>query len=122
MVRKKIMICDDDSAILDVLELMLLMDGHYVVTEINSSKLIDEINHAEPDLLLMDLWMPLLSGDQLLRIIRSTKKIEHLPVIILSASLDGSQVAGKAGANGFIAKPFDMDDISMKIHNMLLNN
>ena len=116
------MICDDDSAILDVLELMLLMDGHYVVTEINSSKLIDEINHAEPDLLLMDLWMPLLSGDQLLRIIRSTKKIEHLPVIILSASLDGSQVAGKAGANGFIAKPFDMDDISMKIHNMLLNN
>jgi DNA-binding NtrC family response regulator len=120
MKRKKIMICDDDSGILEVLEMMLSMDGYDVRTESKSTNLMKEISSAIPDLLLMDLWMPLLSGDQLLKTIRSTKIIKHLPVIILSASLDGNQVAGKAGANAFIAKPFDMDDISVTIQKLLL--
>lgn len=122
MEGKKIMICDDDAGILEVLEMMLEIEGYTVYTESNSTNLIKEINNNKPDLLLMDLWMPVLSGDQLLRTIRGTKELEALPVIILSASVDGNEIASNAGANGFIAKPFDMDSVSMKIQDMLTNN
>ncbi|WDF45558.1 response regulator [Chryseobacterium sp. KACC 21268] len=122
MEGKKIMICDDDAGILEVLEMMLEIEGYTVYTESNSTNLIKEINNNKPDLLLMDLWMPVLSGDQLLRTIRGTKELESLPVIILSASVDGNEIASNAGANGFIAKPFDMDAVSLKIQNMLIDN
>ncbi|UZT96520.1 response regulator transcription factor [Chryseobacterium fluminis] len=119
MEGKKIMICDDDPGILEVLEMILEIEGYTVYTESNSTNLIKEISQTLPDLLLMDLWMPVLSGDQLLRTIRGTKELEHLPVIILSASVDGNEIASNAGADGFIAKPFDMDEVSVKIQNVL---
>ena len=119
MESKKIMICDDDPGILEVLEMMLEIEGYTVFTESNSTNLIKEISQSVPDLLLMDLWMPVLSGDQLLRTIRLTKELKQLPVIIFSASVDGNEIAEAAGANGFIAKPFDMDDVSAKIQNIL---
>lgn len=115
------MICDDDAGILEVLEMMLDIEGYTVFTESNSTNLMKGINENKPDLLLMDLWMPVLSGDQLLRTIRSTKELADLPVIILSASVDGNEIADNAGANGFIAKPFDMDAVSIQIQNILQN-
>ena len=119
MENKKIMICDDDDGILEVLQMMLEIEGYTVFTESNSTNLIKHIHQTLPDLLLMDLWMPVLSGDQLLRTIRGTKELENLPIIILSASVDGNEIATSSGADGFIAKPFDMDNVSLKIQNLL---
>jgi len=119
MNNQKIMICDDDAGILEVLEMMLEMEGFSVSTESNSTNLLKEIAHVKPDLLLMDLWMPVLSGDQLLRTIRTTTEFEKLPVIIFSASVDGSEIAKDAGSDGFIAKPFDMDNVSNTIRQLL---
>ena len=119
MEGKKIMICDDDQGILDVVEMMLEIEGYTVFKESNSSNLMNEIKRTSPDLLLMDLWMPVLSGDQVLKAIRTTRQFEDLPVIILSASVDGSQIATNAGANGFIAKPFNMDDMIRTINDLI---
>lgn len=120
MQGKKIMICDDDDSILEVLQMMLEIDGHTVFLENNSTNLIKQINNINPDILLMDLWMPVLSGDQLLRTIRTTDELKDLPVIILSASVDGKEIANSAGADMFIAKPFDMDDVSSGVEKLLL--
>jgi len=112
---KTIMVCDDDQGIVDVLEIFLDAEGFNVVTEINSTNLLKKIETSQPDLLLLDLWMPLLSGDQVLKIIRNTESIKKLPVIVLSASVDGSDIAEDAGADDFVAKPFNLDDIINKI-------
>jgi len=119
MNSKKIMVCDDDQGILDVLEMLLESEGFTVFTEINSTNLIKQIQIDKPDLVLLDLWMPLLSGDQVLKAIRSTEGINDLPVIVLSASVDGDDIAADAGANNFVAKPFDLDDIVSKINGLL---
>lgn len=119
MNNQKIMICDDDSGILEVLEMMLEMEGFSVSTEKNSTNLLKEIAIVKPDLLLMDLWMPVLSGDQLLKTIRTTTEFQKLPVIIFSASVDGSEIAKNAGADDFIAKPFDMDNVVDTIRKVL---
>ncbi|KFF00526.1 histidine kinase [Chryseobacterium formosense] len=115
MSMKTIMVCDDDQGIVDVLEILLDAEGFNVITEINSTNLLKKIEVHKPDLLLLDLWMPLLSGDQVLKTIRNTESIKKLPVIVLSASVDGSDIAEDAGANDFVAKPFNLDDIINKI-------
>jgi DNA-binding response OmpR family regulator len=120
MNSKKIMVCDDDQGILDVLQMLLESEGFTVFTEINSTNLIKQIHIDNPDLILLDLWMPLLSGDQVLKAIRSTNEIKNLPVIVLSASVDGDDIASDAGANDFVAKPFDLDVIVSKIRNLLV--
>ncbi|CAD7797760.1 Response regulator MprA [Chryseobacterium aquaeductus] len=119
MDNKKIMVCDDDQGILDVLQMLLESEGYDVITEINSTNLIKEIKSQIPDLLLLDLWMPVLSGDQVLKTIRATEEFENLPVIVLSASVDGSIIADDAGATDFVPKPFDMDDLIGKIKSLL---
>ncbi|WDF46006.1 response regulator [Chryseobacterium sp. KACC 21268] len=81
MSEKKIMIYYGDTGILDVLEIMLKIEGYTVFIECNSTNLIKEINLKKSDLLLMDLWMPVVSGDQLLKTIRGTKGLENLPVL-----------------------------------------
>ncbi|RZJ39253.1 MAG: response regulator [Chryseobacterium sp.] len=121
MENKKIMICDDDLGILEVLEMMLELEGFQVYTESNSTNLMQQIRQNTPDLLLMDLWMPVLSGDQLLKTIRTSPELTSLPVIILSASVDGNQIAQNAGANAFVPKPFNMDDIISVVKSTLQN-
>ncbi|WP_104381810.1 response regulator [Sphingobacterium sp. HMA12] len=121
MERKKIMICDDDQGIVEMLELFLELEGFNVISEINSTNLIKQLTTHQPDLLLLDLWMPLLSGDQVIKIIRNTPEVKDLPVLILSASVDGAAIAEDLGANGFIAKPFDLDEITSKINAILSN-
>ncbi|MFL9833734.1 response regulator transcription factor [Chryseobacterium terrae] len=121
MDNKKIMVCDDDQGILDVLQMLLETEDFTVFTEINSPDVINQIKQNSPDLLLLDLWMPLLSGDQVLKQIRQDEMIKNLPVIVLSASVDGSDIAADAGANAFVAKPFDMDDLVLKIKGLLMN-
>ncbi|WP_293883266.1 MULTISPECIES: response regulator [unclassified Sphingobacterium] len=119
MEAKRIMICDDDEGILEVLELYLELEGYVVFTVANSTLLIEQIEMHSPDLLLLDLWMPLLSGDQVISLIRKNGKIMDLPIIVLSASVDGATIANENGANGFIAKPFDLDDIKANIDRMI---
>lgn len=120
MNSKEIMVCDDDQGILDVLQMLLESEGFTVFTEINSTNLIKQIQIDEPDLILLDLWMPLLSGDQVLKAIRNTQAVQDIPVIVLSASVDGDDIAADAGANDFVAKPFDLDDIVSKINSLLV--
>ncbi len=121
MQPKKIMICDDDRGILEMLELFLDLEGYNVICEINSTNLTKQLVLHKPDLLLLDLWMPIISGDQLIKIIRSTSEIKETPIIVLSASVDGSDIAAGLEANGFIAKPFDLTDITDKINTILKN-
>ena len=122
MESKKIMVCDDDLGILEVVEMMLEIEGYTVFTESNSTNLLNEIRRVSPDLLLMDLWMPVLSGDQILKMIRASADIKDLPVIILSASVDGREISYGAGANAFIPKPFNMDDMMSDISQALAEN
>lgn len=109
MTKKKILICDDDEDILEMLALILERIGCTIIAEKNSLNLYNIIDQQQPDLVLLDLWMPVLSGDQVVRTLRSNPLTKDLPVIIVSAARDGLHIAGQAGATEFIAKPFDID-------------
>ena len=111
MENKKILVCDDDPGIIDLLGVILEDTGHDIITEINSLNVPALIEREKPDLLILDLWMPVVSGDQLLQMVRKNPDLENIPVIIISASRDGKAIANKFGATAFVAKPFDIDDL-----------
>ncbi|MEN4761150.1 MULTISPECIES: response regulator [unclassified Chryseobacterium] len=117
----KVMVCDDHQSILDVVQLMLESSGFEVITEVDSTKLISRIKKSNPDILLLDLWMPSLSGEEILKLIRTDDEIVNLPVIVLSASANGDDIAKDAGADSFVPKPFDMDDLIGKIRHLTSN-
>jgi len=119
MENKTILICDDDEGILDMLEIVLEGSGYKTVPVQNSLNLYEVIEREHPDLLLLDLWMPVLSGDQVLKTLRKNPKTYGLPIIVISASRDGKQIAVDAGATDFMAKPFDLDFLLRKIHQYL---
>ncbi len=104
------MICDDDQDILDLTSL-ILEDDYEVATEVDSTRLIRQAEAFKPDLILLDMWMPKITGDQLVRFLKRLPNLQHIPVVIFSASSDGKQKAMEAGANGFLAKPFDIDEL-----------
>jgi DNA-binding response OmpR family regulator len=116
---KKVLICDDDEGILDMLTMILEDAGFETISEINSLNVNKLIEQEQPDLLLLDLWMPVLSGDQVLKMLKKNPETSNLPVIIISASIEGEKIATEAGANNFIAKPFDLDELIDKVQELL---
>lgn len=116
---KKIMVCDDDPGILEMMEMILEEYGYQVITVSKSINVLKHLEEENPDLLLLDIWMPVLSGDQVLKTIKAEPKLSRLPVIMYSASTEGKAIAEKAGADDYISKPFDMDDMEAKISALL---
>jgi len=117
--KKTILICDDDEGILDMLEMILEDSGYHTIPEKNSLNVYNLVEQQRPDLLLLDLWMPVLSGDQVLKSLKSNPATKDLPVIVISASTEGKHIATEAGASAFIAKPFDIDQLITKVEALL---
>ncbi|MBD1392948.1 response regulator [Mucilaginibacter glaciei] len=105
----KILICDDEQEILDITKLILEDSGHHVLAVTDSLMVENLIEKEMPDMLLIDLWMPNLSGDQVIKEVRKNPNITHLPVIVISASKDVKEIAYASGADGFLEKPYDID-------------
>ncbi len=108
---KKVLVCDDDRDILEMLEIALSLSGFEVISENDSTRIFNTIDAAAPDVLLLDLWMPVLSGDEIVKKLRADPYKKDIPTVVISASQDGKEVAMKAGADLYLEKPFDIDKL-----------
>ena len=116
---KKILVVDDDQGILEMLELLLDDDGYEVILEPNSVNALKTIEKQHPDLILLDIWMPVISGDQILRSLKTDQKTSSIPVLMYSASTDGKLIAESSGADDFLSKPFDITQLLSAIETLL---
>lgn len=107
--NKKIYLCDDNILILHALELVLSMTDATVVSESRSVRALKYIISEKPDLFICDLEMPGLNGDDLIRQIRAQKECNRLFILCISASSNGRDIALNAGADSFLAKPFEIE-------------
>ena len=120
MEGKKIMVCDDDQSIVEMLELILGFTGAEVLSETDSVKLFDRLKFEQPDLLIIDIWMPILTGDLIVKRIRAAESaIKNMPIIVMSASRDGKEIAQVAGATSYMPKPFDIDELTFAAERLL---
>ncbi|KKR31798.1 MAG: Response regulator receiver protein [Candidatus Gottesmanbacteria bacterium GW2011_GWC2_39_8] len=109
--KKHIFIVDDDTAILEVLKIILEDKGYETTLVSDSEMLLASLNKKVPDLILLDIWLSGLDGQQIVRKLKKTEKVSKIPVIMISASNEGEQLAKESGADDFIAKPFEIDHL-----------
>jgi DNA-binding response OmpR family regulator len=112
--KKKILVVDDDADILFVLKMMLEMKGYAVETSAQPDKILQPGSDM-PDLLLLDIWMGIFDGREICQQLKNDQQRSKLPIILLSASRDIEQSAKDAGADDFLAKPFDQKELLEKI-------
>ncbi len=112
--RGKILLADDDLAIVDTMRLMLEDAGYEVETVVDEAVIQKTRKHL-PDLLLLDIWMSGMDGREICKQLKSNEKTKHIPIIMISADKDTGRLAKEAGADDFLAKPFDMDDFLAKV-------
>jgi DNA-binding response OmpR family regulator len=122
MVKKaNIMIADDDPAIVDALQILLEDEGYSVMTTVNGEK-VTRMNGSRPDLLLLDIWMSGVNGGDICKELKGKDDTKNIPVIMISANRDTEMIANQSGADDFLLKPFDIDELLGKIEKYLKRN
>lgn len=111
---KKIMIADDDPGIVDAIEMLLEFEGYAVTSTVDGADVLD-LKDELPDLLLLDIWMSGEDGRDICKKLKQLDATKNIPVIMISASRDIKESALAAGADDFLAKPFEMNDLLDKI-------
>lgn len=112
--KKTIMIAEDDEGIIDVMTI-ILEDAGYNVVPSSNGQAVYELDTEYPDLFLLDIWMSGVDGSKICRYVKSHHVMKHIPVIIVSANKDTEKIAREAGADDFLAKPFEMKELIEKV-------
>lgn len=106
---KKIFIFDDNLEILELCTEILEDLGCQVNTSATTNSIEKQVTEFMPDLIFMDNWLPDMSGIEATRLLKGNDDLKNIPVIYFSANSNISELAAEAGADDFIAKPFDID-------------
>lgn len=109
--EKQVVIIDDDEAILEVIKIILEDKGYDVKTVLQSTQAEKEILFSLPDIIFVDYWMTGLNGKHLITLLKKNPKTKDIPIIMISANHEVEQIAKEVQADGFLAKPFDIEDL-----------
>lgn len=114
----EILVCDDDKAIVEAIEIYLSQEGHHILKAYDGEEALRTLRENPVDLLIIDVMMPKLDG------IRATLKIREenpLPIIILSAkSEDADKILGlNVGADDYVTKPFNPLELVARVRSQL---
>jgi DNA-binding response OmpR family regulator len=117
----KILIAEDEEDIRDLIEFTLRYIGHDVVAYSNGIEAWKQTLIDSPDLILLDVRMPVMSGIETCLKIKSDPRTKHIPVVFLSAKGQDSEIkAGlDAGAVEYILKPFAPEDLNNRLNKIL---
>jgi DNA-binding response OmpR family regulator len=114
--KRRVLVVDDEPAILRVLSIKLRISGYDVVTASGGREALDLIDSEYPDVMLLDVVMPGVDGFEVLQKVRA---VSDLPVIVFSARPENVHKALGLGANDFLSKPLDVDDLVKRTETLM---
>ena len=119
--KKKILIVEDDTALLPLISYNLEKSGFDVLEAKTGEEVLLILKETTPDLILLDWMIPSPNGLEICKIIRNKKEIKHLPIIILTArGEEEDKVKGlNTGADDYIVKPFKPSELIARINALL---
>jgi len=117
----KILIAEDESIVLSALKFRLLKEGYEVFTASDGEKALELFNTQDPDLIVTDIMMPLVSGLELITHVRTQSK-RLIPIVVISAVdiEDTVLEAFELGADDFITKPLSPNELLVRIKRLIL--
>ncbi len=107
---RRILIVEDDESIRDLVHMTLCDEGYDVVTAPHGAAALDILEESRPDFILLDMCMPVMDGWEFSRAYRQTPGL-HAPIAVLTAAHQAASPAAEIEADGYLAKPFDLDDL-----------
>ncbi|CCO25331.1 ATP-binding protein [Maridesulfovibrio hydrothermalis] len=110
-----IMVADDDPALNEFLSQVLEEEGYRIITVTNGQEAVETAQKRMPQLITMDLKMPVMDGEQAIRALRKDPSTRHIPVIVISALAEGEKVGGDAA----MIKPIDEKRLVETVHGLL---
>jgi DNA-binding response OmpR family regulator len=119
---RKIIIFDDDEDILSICSYVLEEQGWEVHTFTDCNNVADKVSGIHPDVILMDNWIPDAGGIIATQTLKKTDELKNIPVIYFSANSDIQLLASHAGAEGYLAKPFDLHQLEQAISAVIMSN
>lgn len=108
---KTILVLDDDHEILELVRRVLEREGYAVVTTHDPREALSLIAEREPCLIVADLMLPHMDGEDFLRNLER-QSADHPPVVIVSASAAREEIAARTSAKAVLAKPFQIEDLT----------
>ena len=106
-----ILVAEDDADILDIIQIVLSDSGYSVVTVCEGTEVKKQLKKTVPNLIFLDVWMPGMDGKEVAKFLKSNTKTKDIPVILISAHASLKELASEVGADNFLPKPFDIQDV-----------
>jgi len=118
--KKKILILDDNSDILEILTILLMEVGYEIKCLAAADRIFEEIKEFKPDLILLDVMLANVDGLAICKDIKENILTSFLPVILMSGAQDLAKYLNiEGGPNDYLAKPFDIDVLLSKVEEHL---
>jgi len=117
--KTKILVLDDDTDIGTMIKMMLEYKGYAVTVSERADQAAEVLQNNGVSLIIMDMLLSGVNGTDLCDELKKNTATSHIPVIMISAHPNAKEICLKAGADEFISKPFDMQDILTKIDRLL---
>jgi len=123
--KKKIMIVEDDSFVMDIYHTKLEQENFEVIEAANGVEAMKKLQDSQPDLILLDIIMPYMDGLEVLKKIKEDERLKNIPVILLTNLSQKEEVTKglELGANDYLIKShFTPSEVLEKIKNYISNN
>ncbi len=104
-----VLVVDDDVSIVNTVSAVLVDEGYEVATASDGRAALNELAQELPSLVLLDMRMPVMDGWQFAQEVKRRGLV--VPIVVMTAAQDAARWAGEIGADGYVAKPFDIDDL-----------
>lgn len=108
---KRVLVCDDDKDILDIIEYILSEAGWEIITSEDVVDILGKVRTCQPSVIIMDNWIPDIGGIAATRLLKNDPDLRDIPVIYITANSDVKALAEKAGADLYLAKPFNLTSL-----------
>jgi len=113
--RKKILVVDDEPDILEFVQIILVWEGYEVISS-EKGEFLEQLHHGGlPNLSIVDVLLSGKDGREIVKYLKNQQETKHIPVIMISAHPSAEETARQAGADDFLAKPFNIDALLAKI-------
>lgn len=121
---KRILIVDDEPDIVEVLKQRLTGAGFEVIIAEDGYMGLETARREKPDLIILDLMLPKIEGYKVCRMLKFDKDYSHIPIIILTARSQPveEEIGYSTGANLYLTKPFNGNDLVAKVKEFLKDN
>lgn len=109
--KKKILVAEDDKAIIDVVKIILENEGYEVLTANQGEHVYKVVDEHAPDMIILDIWLFGEDGGQIAKTLKGKPHLQHIPLVMMSANNETEKITKEAGADDFLLKPFNIDDL-----------